>query len=575
MTLAERLHQAKWGRTLAPLTLVAAATVSVSAAHAQTPVATMSVLTPKQNERLGTTRFNLDVRFKTITDSPVVTAELWVDGVRWVHQDLDAPRKASTLSFLVDGSTLSAGAHTIVVKVLNAAGDVSSAKVNVVAGSDDAASETTASYGAPEVRFLTPGNGKKIVGTVELLVDAKGRNGSDAWVAFRVDDVFRVMINRPPYSFAWDTTKETNGVHTLTAIGSLDSSNATTTRTINVVVNNPGGFTKRASEIPDLSAPRKTATPVAAKALTIPLPKATPAATTVVKPTGNAQVAENAAPALPAANALGMDTSAAPVSAAKIAAPRVAVPTVPTFAPIVAAKPMPVLVASRVAPVSADAVPTGTAEPTVSDTQTELVPVATFAELDALPTAAHKTVSLAPRLSRPAMPVAATKAVKVVAHTSVAAPMRSVTIPMGTPVAKAKRITLSTSVAIAKPVVRGGVPKAVMVAFDGDRIAFDVAPRVEAGMPIAPFRQIFEHTGGKVSWANDTKTMRAVNADREIVVGIGDTSATVNGEKVSLSRAASLDRGRTIVPLNFVGKALDVDVKYDPVTGRMTITSKN
>jgi hypothetical protein len=133
----------------------------------------------------------------------------------------------------------------------------------------------------------------------------------------------------------------------------------------------------------------------------------------------------------------------------------------------------------------------------------------------------------------------------------------------------------SVSAPKAKVAQRTDSMKPIQVAFDGERIAFDVAPHVEAGMPVAPFRQIFEHTGGRVSWSHQTKTMRATNSDREIVIGVGNKSATVNGAKVSMDRAASLDRGRTVVPLNFVGKALDVNVQYDPVTGRLSITSKN
>jgi hypothetical protein len=114
----------------------------------------------------------------------------------------------------------------------------------------------------------------------------------------------------------------------------------------------------------------------------------------------------------------------------------------------------------------------------------------------------------------------------------------------------------------------------MQVAFDGAQIAFDVQPRVEAGLPMAPFRQIFEHTGGIVQWVSASKVLRAVNSDREVVIKVGQKQATVNGEKFKLDRAAFLDQGRTIVPLSFVGTALDVNVDYDPATGRLQITSK-
>ena len=574
MTLANRLRNATLGRNLfAPVltAVLTAATVPVfvAASHAQTPAATMAVLTPKQNETLGTNKFNLDVRFKSLTNAPIVTAELWVDGVRWVRRDLDSPRRASVLSFLVDGSTLPAGAHTIVVKVLNAEGNASSAKLNIVAGSDDATGDT--SYGGPDIRFVSPGNGKKVVGTVELLVDAKTRNGAQTFVTFFVDDKFKTMKNYPPYSFAWDTTNETNGVHTVTASGYLDSTNQTTTRKITVVVNNPGGYTKRASEIPDLSAPKTATTATVAKPLAIPLPRKAEAA--IAAPMGEARVSESTVATLAPAESLGLAATVA--TASVTAAPRLSVPTVP----VAKSAPVTAKATPQIAPVvAATAVPAPGSNPVLSaasDVSLDISPAATFAELATLPIAAPRTSDAAPRLARPVAPVK-------VAVATVAAPMRSVSAPVVTAIVKPA--APRTSVAAPKAVIVASakraarqviVAKPLQVAFDGERIAFDVAPRVEAGMPVAPFRQIFEHTGGKVSWANNTKTMRAVNADREIVIGVGKSSALVNGKSVSMDRAATLTRGRTVVPLNFVGQALDVDVKYDAATGRLSITSKN
>jgi hypothetical protein len=394
----------------------------MSAAQAQAPAATMSVLTPKQNETLGTTKFNLDVRFKTLTNSPIVTAELWVDGVRWVRRDLDAPRRASVLSFLVDGSTLSAGAHTIVVKVLNAEGNVSSSKVSVVAGSDEAAGEAV--WGGPEVRFVTPGNGKKIVGAVELLVDAKSRNGQAPYVSFYVDDKFKTLKNYPPYSFVWDTTNETNGVHTITASGYLDSTNATTTRKITVYVNNPGGQTVRMSEIPDLSANRTasrktTSGMTVAKALVIPLPKT--ATATVAAPKGDARIAEAATASFGSLDALGLTATDAAVSAANSAAPRSATPKQPEFAPAQAAK----SAVPQAPKVATNAVPSLAGEPTLS-IATSSVPAAiesAVEQLASIEIASPKMSASAPRLSRPVVVTAVPKATVVTKELSLPVPL--------------------------------------------------------------------------------------------------------------------------------------------------------
>jgi hypothetical protein len=111
------------------------------------------------------------------------------------------------------------------------------------------------------------------------------------------------------------------------------------------------------------------------------------------------------------------------------------------------------------------------------------------------------------------------------------------------------------------------------VAFDNTQIAFDVPPRIENGMPLAPFRAIFEHSGGSVKWYGESKTVRAINNSKEIEIHIGDKEATINNQKVKMDAKAYIDRGRTIVPLSFVRDAMDVKVTYDAHTGHVLIES--
>ena len=59
-----------------------------------------------------------------------------------------------------------------------------------------------------------------------------------------------------------------------------------------------------------------------------------------------------------------------------------------------------------------------------------------------------------------------------------------------------------------------------------------------------------------------------------MIITVGKNQAQVNGQTFTMDRAAFVERGRTIVPLSFVGQALDVNVKYDPATGHLEITSK-
>lgn len=136
---------------------------------------------------------------------------------------------------------------------------------------------------------------------------------------------------------------------------------------------------------------------------------------------------------------------------------------------------------------------------------------------------------------------------------------------------------------IATRVARAGAPgsgemvnirvKSFDVAFDNTRIAFDVQPRVQHGMPLAPFRQIFEHTGGEVKWYGKSQTVRAVNSTHEIQFRIGHSTARVNNQTIKMDAKPFVEHGRAIVPLSFVRDAMDVKVNFDAHTGHLRIES--
>jgi LysM repeat protein len=118
------------------------------------------------------------------------------------------------------------------------------------------------------------------------------------------------------------------------------------------------------------------------------------------------------------------------------------------------------------------------------------------------------------------------------------------------------------------------IPPSIQVVFDNRRINFDVLPRVENGKPITPFRQIFEHTGGVLYWYPSAKAVRAINDTREIEIRIGQTRTLVNNEPIEMDLAAFIDSGRTMVPLTFVSDSLDVQARYNPSTGKITLKSQ-
>jgi len=118
------------------------------------------------------------------------------------------------------------------------------------------------------------------------------------------------------------------------------------------------------------------------------------------------------------------------------------------------------------------------------------------------------------------------------------------------------------------------IPGTFNVAMNNQPVGFDVQPRMEKGLPIAPFRQIFEQAGGTVVYYPDDHAVKARKPEKEIEVKIGSKDALVNQAVVIMDRKAFIDSGRTMLPMRFMTEALDMKAEYDPKTGTVYLTRK-
>lgn len=107
----------------------------------------------------------------------------------------------------------------------------------------------------------------------------------------------------------------------------------------------------------------------------------------------------------------------------------------------------------------------------------------------------------------------------------------------------------------------------------GEKINFDVAPRITNGIPLSPFRHLLEGYGGEVKWTHETKEVDGDADGQHIWFKIGDANAKVNGESVQLEVAPFIEKGRSIIPLSFLTVALNLDIQYDANTGHVLIQS--
>ncbi|MCH8977751.1 MAG: hypothetical protein IH945_00715 [Armatimonadetes bacterium] len=110
------------------------------------------------------------------------------------------------------------------------------------------------------------------------------------------------------------------------------------------------------------------------------------------------------------------------------------------------------------------------------------------------------------------------------------------------------------------------------ISLNGRKVNFDVMPRVENGVPLTPFRHLFEQAGGTVGWIHETKTVEAEGLGRVVRFRIGEQYGLLDGTRFRFEIAPFIDSGRSVVPLSFISSTLDMDVQYDPNTGHVLIT---
>lgn len=82
-----------------------------------------------------------------------------------------------------------------------------------------------------------------------------------------------------------------------------------------------------------------------------------------------------------------------------------------------------------------------------------------------------------------------------------------------------------------------------------------------------------EKLGAYVSYQAATKTVTANRGDVDLQLTLGQRRAILNGREVMLDVPAMEYRGSTLVPLRFMSEALGADVKWDPVTFAVQIST--
>jgi len=97
---------------------------------------------------------------------------------------------------------------------------------------------------------------------------------------------------------------------------------------------------------------------------------------------------------------------------------------------------------------------------------------------------------------------------------------------------------------------------------NGTEVEMDVKPFVEKGRALVPVRAISKALKAEVKWDAASRTVEVVRGDAKITLYLDKNEALVNGATVKLETAPVLKNGRVFLPLRFIGEQLKANVSY-------------
>lgn len=141
-----------------------------------------------------------------------------------------------------------------------------------------------------------------------------------------------------------------------------------------------------------------------------------------------------------------------------------------------------------------------------------------------------------------------------------------------------KKLMISSIVAITSlssplQMSAAAVEKEISVYVDGEKLHFDVYPKMINGNTLVPMRTIFERLGAAIEWNKDNYSIEATKGERSVYLVIGKKEATVNGESLKLSQAPVMIDNVTYVPLRFISESMGTTVGWLSKNQTVTINS--
>ncbi len=114
----------------------------------------------------------------------------------------------------------------------------------------------------------------------------------------------------------------------------------------------------------------------------------------------------------------------------------------------------------------------------------------------------------------------------------------------------------------------------IVMLVDGERVDSDVAP-VTTGNAKAfvPLRSVADALGAETEVDGKSGKISVVLGGQTLQLRVGDTHASLNGMPFTLKHAPFRVRGRVLISLDAVARALNVRASYDPREARIEVVT--
>ncbi|QEK13249.1 hypothetical protein FQB35_13750 [Crassaminicella thermophila] len=113
----------------------------------------------------------------------------------------------------------------------------------------------------------------------------------------------------------------------------------------------------------------------------------------------------------------------------------------------------------------------------------------------------------------------------------------------------------------------------------GDTIKdIDIAPYIKNGRTMLPVRYVGEVIGvasKDITWDGASKTVTIFKENSIIQMSIGNNTLIKDGQRIIMDVAPEIVNGRTMLPVSYIAKALDIEIKWNSIARTVTVLTEN